>query len=114
MASAWFLCPRCRRRLEKSAQAFVMGRVGLKPAKDDPASVTCPACGFAIPTAAMLAGDLDPKFDWATPAAAVAGGLGFLYFRWGQDLALIPSLGTGLVVAFTLLGACDLLHRLRR
>ena len=93
-----------------------MGHVGLKPAKGDglPPAVTCPACGFAIPTAAMLAGDFDPRFDWAAPAAAVLGGSSFLYFRWGQGLALVPSIGAGLVVAFALLGACALLPRLRR
>ncbi|TPW19943.1 MAG: hypothetical protein FD126_2182 [Elusimicrobia bacterium] len=93
-----------------------MGWAGLKPMKGDglPPTVPCPACGFAIPTAAMLAGDFDPRLDWATPAAVTLGALSLLYFRLGQGLPMVNSVGAGIVAAFTLLGAAALLSRLRR
>lgn len=116
MAATHFDCPRCSRRLQKSAQAFVMGWAGIKPPKDEgfPATVTCPGCGYAIPTAAMLAGDFDPKFDWVIAAAVAAGLAAYLLFRLGYGLGDVKSFGAGLVVTFLILGASDLLTRLRR
>jgi len=117
MASTHFNCPRCRRQLQKSAQAFVMGWAGIKAGPEEagfPPTVTCPGCGYAIPTAAMLAGDLDPKRDWITPVAVTVGILSFLYFRLAQGLSDAKSIGAGFVVTFVLLGASDLYDRLRR
>lgn len=116
MASTHFNCPRCRRQLEKSPQAFVMGWAGLKPGPEEagfPPTLPCPGCGYAIPTAAMLAGDLDPKRDWVTPAAVTMGVISFLYFRLGQGLSDVKAVGAGLVVTFVLLGAADLVDRVR-
>lgn len=116
MAATHFNCPKCRRQLEKSAQAFVMGWAGIKPGKDDglPPTVTCPGCGYAISTAGMLAGDFDPKRDWVLPAAVVAGVISFLVFRLGYQLSDVKSVGAGFAVLFIIAGTADVLDRLKR
>ena len=94
-----------------------MSWAGVKGGPEEagfPPTVACPGCGYAISTAAMLAGDLDPKRDWVTPFGVTAGVLSFLYFRLGAGLSDVKSVGAGFVVAFAILGASDLADILRR
>lgn len=80
MPSETFFCPRCKRQLTKSAQAYVLGEmVGTKDARfiqlgELPDTITCPNCGASIDTRKMIAGEYD----------TTSGG---------------PSVGLGVVVA---------------
>lgn len=66
MKSEYFFCPHCRTKLQKSAAAFVMGEAKNAIVMGGMASsVTCPACGGAIDSQAMIAGKYDPpKASW--------------------------------------------------
>jgi hypothetical protein len=65
MKSETFFCPHCRSQLKKSAQAWVLGEVQDTPGAtyvgigERAQTVTCPACGGAIDSAAMIAGKYD-------------------------------------------------------
>lgn len=65
MPSETFYCPKCRRQLTKSAQAYVMGEVmSSKKASfvqlgGMAETVTCPGCGAAIDARKMIAGEYD-------------------------------------------------------
>lgn len=114
MASTQFRCPRCSRMLEKGAAAFVLGAAGYTPKPSDPLpdTVTCPGCGFAIPTADMIAGRLDERPDWLTPAAVFAGGCAAFAAYYGRLYSGVAAIGIGFAVLFAIVGAVDLLERL--
>jgi hypothetical protein len=65
MPSETFYCPRCKRQLTKSAQAYVLGEMmSTKDARfiqlgglSD--TVTCPGCGASIDARKMIAGEYD-------------------------------------------------------
>lgn len=65
MPSETFFCPRCRRQLTKSVQAYVLGeRMDNKDSSgifmsEMASAVTCPACGAAIDAQKMIRGEYD-------------------------------------------------------
>ena len=116
MAASSFRCPRCSRRLEKGAAAFVLGAAGYSPKPTDPlpAAVTCPGCGFAIPTADMIAGRFDERPDWLTPAACFAGACAAFAAFYGRLYSGPSAVGIGFAVLFAVVGAVELGERLWR
>ena len=60
MKSETFRCPHCGRQLQKSAAAWVLGEAGQADLAEAAAQdISCPACGGAISTKAMVSGAYD-------------------------------------------------------
>lgn len=81
MPSETFYCPRCRRQLTKSAQAYVMGEMMTSKNSrgimmgDMSAPISCPGCGAAIDAQKMILGEYDgtgnSKFGFVVFAALI-------------------------------------------
>ena len=75
MPEQTFYCPSCRRRVTKSAQAYVMGEsMTTKGAVfvqlgNLPETIPCPGCGAAIDNKKMMLGEYDRP-----PSGAGGGG----------------------------------------
>lgn len=67
MPSETFYCPKCRRQLTKSAQAYVLGEMmASKNSRgifmgEMASSVSCPGCGAAIDGQKMIGGEYDRR-----------------------------------------------------
>jgi hypothetical protein len=65
MPSETFYCPRCRRQLTKSAQAYVLGEMMTNKDSqgfmmgDMSTPISCPGCGTAIDAQKMILGEYD-------------------------------------------------------
>ena len=91
MASQHFYCPHCKRKLTKSAQAYVLSEVfeggehnfiGLG---ELPPYVTCPGCGGRISSMKMVKGDYD-KYRKREPLFSV---IAWVFYTGGSLLAAI-------------------------
>ncbi len=105
MKSEYFFCPHCRSKLQKSAAAFVMGEVkyGIALGERTP-TVTCPACGKAIDSKAMIEGKYDNTGGWTEILGCFAwiGGTGYLMIA--HELGFWTALGisTGVLIVLGL------------
>ena len=76
MPEQTYYCPSCRRRVTKSAHAYVMGEsMTTKGAVfvqlgNLPETIPCPGCGAAIDNKKMMLGE----YDHLPPGAAAGGG----------------------------------------
>jgi hypothetical protein len=81
MPSETFFCPRCKRQLTKSAQAYLLGE--MTSTKDAsfiqlgglPDTVTCPGCGASIDARKMIAGEYDTMSSGASGCLGVIAGI---------------------------------------
>lgn len=109
MKSETFRCPHCGTQLDKSAAAWVMGEADIPTdGSGIPSNVSCPACGGAISTEAMVRGKYDDKPNVFGPVFFILGIILSFFVpiiaeaRYGKDIGFWGAVGIGFGLSFVI------------
>lgn len=115
--SEFFRCPNCNGRIQKTAQAWVLGEASRAVVLGECKPTYCPFCGREIDTQAIVDGKYDDRPGSILGCLAYGAALGGVYWwlRTKQDFselsAFILSVALVLAGAFALAGLVHLFGR---
>ncbi|MBI5723977.1 MAG: hypothetical protein HZA50_08475 [Planctomycetes bacterium] len=117
--SEFFRCPKCRSRIQKTAQAWVMGEVSRGIMMGDCKPTYCPFCGQEMDTLAIIDGKYDDKPAGILGCLLFAAAMGGVYWwlHYEQDFSEISAGCLALLIvvvgAFALAGVLRLFSKSR-
>ena len=100
--SEFFRCPKCRNRIQKTAQAWVLGEASRGIVMGGCKPTFCPFCGQEIDTLAIIDGKYDDKPASLLGCTAFAAALAGVYWwlRTEMDFSDVAAGGLSLAIVF--------------
>jgi len=100
--SEFFRCPRCHNRIQKTAQAWVLGEVSRGIMMGDCKPTICPFCGQDMDTLAIIDGKYDDKPMGILGCLLLGGALAgvFWWLHIKMEFSFFPAAGLTAAIVF--------------